>query len=83
MVHDRKKTRKKGLTASRKDRPALTIDLRDQLDARLRKIQAVSCLLGACREEALLSGAVEDAGGLIGEEVRGIKMLLDRAETLP
>ncbi len=83
MVHDRKKTRKSGLTGSRKDRPGLTIDLRDQLDVRVRKIQAVACLLGACREEALLSGAIEDAGMLIGDEVRGIKALLDRAETLP
>lgn len=73
------------LTRSGKKRRAhrLTVDLRDALDTRLRKIEVVSCLLGACREEALLAGAVERAGELIGDEVRGMKALLERAKNLP
>lgn len=83
MVNERKKTRKKGLTASRKNRPGLPIDLRDQLDERLRKIHTLASLMAASRHDELQPGVIQYAGACIREEVEETAALLRTAGTRP
>jgi hypothetical protein len=83
MVKNRNKTRKKGLTASRKNRPSLPVDLRDKLNEQLRKIHTLASLMEASRHDVLRPEAVEDAGGFIMDEVEEIRALLRTVGTRP
>jgi len=75
MVHDRKKTRKSGLTGSRQDRPGL-FDLLDEMHGCCRTIAVVAALLEASDGEFLSPQAVPDAGTLIADAVREVEALL-------
>ena len=76
------KTSKSGVTGSRKNRRRLSVDVIDELDGRLRKIQLLADLMGVCQAEFLPPGALEEAGLCIADEVRGIQAVLRKAGDL-
>jgi hypothetical protein len=86
MVNERKKTRKNGLTGSRKKRvlPSRKPDLLDRLDALNQccyNLAALGGLMQACGEhpwdEPLNREMIGDTGSLILREVRQVQALLD------
>lgn len=69
------KTSKTGLTGSRKSRRGF-LDVRDELNGRLRLIELLADLMGACRADLLPPGAVEIAGATIAREAQAIRAVL-------
>jgi hypothetical protein len=80
MVHDRKKTRKSGLTGSGASVPLAVLDeMRDCC----RTISTVAALLETADAEFLHPQVVPDAGTLIADTVRELKALLKTLEQKP
>ncbi len=80
MVHDRKKTLKKGLDASLQKRRPNLFDILDEMHACCRTIATVAALLETSRSELLHRQVVPDAGTLIADTVRELKALLKTLE---
>ena len=54
------------------------LDSLDALEAHCRRATAVAALLELCPQEELLPGMLENAAGIIREELRGIRACRER-----
>ena len=71
------KPSKTNLTGSRQSRRGW-LEVRDELNGRLRLIELLADLMGACRADQLPPGAVEIAGATIAGEAQAIRAVLRR-----